>query len=441
MRTVVQIRRDRCAVHGRWSIRLGFRFSNHADDRTSRYSTSSIYVVFARIAIPSHLKHHQRHDLLSVRPFPCTAYNPLIASLLVGIGCGFSTVTVPLYLTELAPSLRNNLGILNQLAMVLGLIFAQSLSLLFSRQFAWRYVLAIATAFSACLLALSFFVADVKPEESKSATGDEERPLLGEAVLAEREREREHMSIGMVFTSDKKEIRRGCESDLAYWSDTSGLICSTRHYRHPDCSADLRYLPRCLLQHEHPSTRLSGECCPSSHVDPPHQVPSLLDDNSGFARTPLCSPSDKPADLQRTGSRNLLIFCKAAEATSLFGLALGLNLDLPAVSAVCLIGFILAFGLGTGPVTWVVLSEVLPPGARTAGGSVGVSLNAVTSFVVSSTFLPLQEWLEGDRGADGERSGEGNVFFVFAAFCVASLIAVRWSYGSYERAVLESVRS
>ncbi|KAI9638643.1 transporter-domain-containing protein, partial [Dioszegia hungarica] len=322
-----------------------------------------------------------------------TTNDMIFSRLLVGIGCGFSTVTVPLYLTELAPSLRNNLGILNQLAMVLGLIFAQSLSLLFSRQFAWRYVLAIATAFSACLLALSFFVADVKPEESKSATGDEERPLLGEAVLAEREREREHMSIGMVFTSDKKEIRRGCESDLAYWSDTSGLICSTRHYRHPDCSADLRYLPRCLLQHEHPSTRLSGECCPT------------------------------------------------AEATSLFGLALGLNLDLPAVSAVCLIGFILAFGLGTGPVTWVVLSEVLPPGARTAGGSVGVSLNAVTSFVVSSTFLPLQEWLEGDRGADGERSGEGNVFFVFAAFCVASLIAVRWSYGSYERAVLESVRS
>lgn len=56
----------------------------------------------------------------------------------------------------------------------------------------------------------------------------------------------------------------------------------------------------------------------------------------------------------------------------------------------------------------------------------------MTSFVVSATFLPLQEWLEGDADKNGDRSGEGNVFFVFAGFCVISLIAVRWTFKRYE---------
>jgi hypothetical protein len=142
--------------------------------------------------------------------------------------------------------------------------------------------------------------------------------------------------------------------------------------------------------------------------------------------------------IQRTGSHHLLVYCKAAEMTSLTGLAIGLNYDLPGLSALALVSFILAFGIGTGPVTWVVLSEVLPPAARTAGGSVGISLNAITSFVVSASFIPLQEWLEGEADKDGERSGEGNVFFVFAAFCLVSLLAVRWSFRRYEQAILEA---
>ncbi len=33
---------------------------------------------------------------------------------------------------------------------------------------------------------------------------------------------------------------------------------------------------------------------------------------------------------------------------------------------------------------WVVLSEVMPPEARTAGGSVGVSVNWLTNFAAVS---------------------------------------------------------
>lgn len=122
---------------------------------------------------------------------------------------------MPLYLTELAPSLRNNLGILNQLAMVLGLILAQSLSLFFSKQYAWRYVLAVATALAAGLLGMSLFFADGKPEDWKPVQDDESRPLLGSAIVqADRDARVEHLSISQALTSDKEEIRSGCECML-----------------------------------------------------------------------------------------------------------------------------------------------------------------------------------------------------------------------------------
>lgn len=97
--------------------------------------------------------------------------------------------------------------------MVTGLILAQSLSLFFSKQFAWRYVLAIATGIAASLLVLSLFVADGKPEDWKPVENDEGRPLLGAAIVhADPDAEARHMSIGQVLMSEKPEIRRGCES-------------------------------------------------------------------------------------------------------------------------------------------------------------------------------------------------------------------------------------
>lgn len=154
---------------------------------------------------------------------------------------------------------------------------------------------------------------------------------------------------------------------------------------------------------------------------------------------PSFHTSSRVLTTQRTGSRKLLTYCKLVEAISLSLLAIGLNADLPALSAISIVSFIFAFGLGTGPVTWVVLSEVMPSPARTASTSIGISLSSITSFVVSSCFLPLQEALmyvtEDEDGKEHKDGGEGNVFFVFAAFCAVSLVAVRYSFRRYEKIV------
>jgi hypothetical protein len=115
------------------------------------------------------------------------------------------------------------------------------------------------------------------------------------------------------------------------------------------------------------------------------------------------------------------------------------------ISFLAIIGFFLSYGLGPGPVTWVVLSEVLPSEARTAGSSLGQACAAVTGFVMvclsslpqqtllilqSSTFLPLQELFTYMTPG----KADGNVFFVFAAICLGIYFVVGKTFRSYKAA-------
>lgn len=72
-------------------------------------------------------------------------------------------------------------------------------------------------------------------------------------------------------------------------------------------------------------------------------------------------------------------------------LAIGINTSTAAVSATAIVVFVMSFSMGLGPVTWVVLSEVMPQEARTASGSVGLAVNWSTNFVMVSGDLRREQ--------------------------------------------------
>lgn len=73
-------------------------------------------------------------------------------------------------------------------------------------------------------------------------------------------------------------------------------------------------------------------------------------------------------------------------------LAIGINTSTAVLSAISIVAFVCAFSMGLGPVTWVVLSEVMPKEAQTASGSVGLAVNWTTNFIMaSSRLLGLQQ--------------------------------------------------
>jgi len=135
--------------------------------------------------------------------------------------------------------------------------------------------------------------------------------------------------------------------------------------------------------------------------------------------------------IERAGSRPILLFSALCMSVAALFLAIGINASIPALSGTAILTFVACFSVGLGPVTWIVMSEVMPREARTAAGAVGLAVNWSTAFVMGSVFLPLQEWMSG-----GQVSGEGNIFYLFFALCATAFLAMRASYKVYDRVAI-----
>jgi MFS transporter, SP family, galactose:H+ symporter len=121
--------------------------------------------------------------------------------------------------------------------------------------------------------------------------------------------------------------------------------------------------------------------------------------------------------IDRRGRRPLLLMSYAAMlgALTLLGLTFLLNLGSAEswLSLACLLVYIGAFAAGVGPAFWVLIAEIFPPPARTAGAGVATAANWFWTVTVGLAFLPLSAAL-----------GQGTTFLVFAAVCAAALVFV-----------------
>lgn len=94
-------------------------------------------------------------------------YILLIGRLVVGAGVGFSSVTVPMYIAEMAPAnIRGQLVLINMCCITGGQFFASTLAYLFSRlngSEGWRFML----GFAAVPAAIQFFAFLFMPESPR----------------------------------------------------------------------------------------------------------------------------------------------------------------------------------------------------------------------------------------------------------------------------------
>ncbi|CAL9329837.1 sugar porter family MFS transporter [Streptomyces sp. enrichment culture] len=121
--------------------------------------------------------------------------------------------------------------------------------------------------------------------------------------------------------------------------------------------------------------------------------------------------------VDRIGRRPLLIGSLAgmAVAIALLGVAFAADLS-PVVMLVATMLYIVAFGIGLGPVFWVLLGEIFPPAQRAEGSGASATVNWLSNFVVSLLFLPLISAI-----------GEGPTFWIFAGICVLGVAFVaKW---------------
>lgn len=76
-----------------------------------------------------------------------------------------------------------------------------------------------------------------------------------------------------------------------------------------------------------------------------------------------------------------------------------------------LILFIAAFGVGAGPMPWLMFGEILPARVKGPGSSVATFTNWFLAFVVTLTFVDIQEAI-----------GSSGAFWMFGGFCVLGIL-------------------
>ncbi|OWZ31223.1 vacuolar membrane protein [Cryptococcus neoformans c45] len=315
----------------------------------------------------------------------------LIGRILVGIGCGLSTVTVPVFVAQIAPpSMKRSLGISNQISIVIGMLAAQSLSFPFAHPDRWRFVF-IAPAMVALIQLGGSLLVNNPVVESQEA------PEL-EALL-EPSQEVETLTIKYLFLSREPHVTKGFHVVLA--TQMSQQLCGV--------APVMYFSTRILTPVFQGNSRLMALIVVLIKL-PITVLPVFL--------------------IERFGSRRLLVLPTSIMCFAALFLALGINTNAAGLSIVGIILFVAAFSIGLGPVTWVVLPEVMPSHAVNAAGSVGLALNWVLNFAMGAAFLPIQQTLSG-----GVESREGNVFFILSVTCAIAAVVIRLTFRRYDRRI------
>ncbi|KAF8479259.1 general substrate transporter [Russula ochroleuca] len=324
----------------------------------------------------------------------------LLGRFLTGCGAGIGLCTGPVFLAEIAPSnIRGSVGVLTQLAIVLGIMITQMLGLRMATPTLWRFVLLFSSAASVVQLCLSRFIVETpvwlkqhgKPEDSRLVqsslfqepdfSNSVEDPLLDETLQGSQHQLDDHREPTSPSSLDllmSFELRRPLVvvSSAMISQQVSGI------------NAILYY-----------SNDIFSRVLPDAG---PYVSLGITLVNTLMTFPPIFL-------IDRIGRRPLLLASVIGALSSLVLTGYGLNTGMTIVSSIAILTFVMSFAVGLGPVPFIIISEVAPSRAASTLSSVGLSLNWIANFIVGLAFLPLRNKLSG-----GDSSKEGRVFYIFA---------------------------
>lgn len=118
--------------------------------------------------------------------------------------------------------------------------------------------------------------------------------------------------------------------------------------------------------------------------------------------------------VDKLGRKTCLMQSLAGMGISSLLLAIGIIKSVPALSAVAVLLFVSSFGLGLGPVPFILSAELVGPEAVGATQSIALAANWIATFVVAQ-FFPL-----------ASAALHGKVYFIFAALSAFFFVFIGW---------------
>lgn len=340
----------------------------------------------------------------------------IVARGLLGIAIGFTSVTAPVYISELAPPQSRGLLIgLYQFALTIGIVLADLAGYWLAAQHAWRLMFGLG-ALPATLLVVLVVTLPESP-----------RWLYAQNRLAEVQRVLTSYTDEAGARSLIEEIRAALAIPVEQrWSElwspavrTSLLIAVgfTVLQQVTGINTIIYYGPRIFA--------LAG----------------ITSNRNAIFATLLVAVTNMLATIialvlvDRVGRKPLLYaglggmtICLVLLAYSFHSAAFGAAPGV--VATICLMVYITCFAFSMGPIAWILVSEVFPLRVRGRGVAAASLGSGASNFLVSMTFLSLIK-----------AAGSSFTFLIYAVFCVLTVLFVRFIVPETRGRELETISS
>ena len=339
----------------------------------------------------------------------------IIARAIIGIGIGFTSVTAPVYVSELAPPQSRGMLIgLYQFALTIGIALADLVGYWLATQEAWRLMFGIAAVPTLFFLGIILTV----PESPR--------------WLFAHSREKEAESVLLSYTDANgaqqflADIREGLKTAIEQrWSALltpavrGSLFIAvgfTVLQQVTGINTIIYYGPQIF--------ELAGIGTHSNSI-----LATLL-----VAVVNVIATVVGITLVDRVGRKPLLYVGVGGMTVALFLLAysfshqaaLGASLGMIAIG--CLVLYIACFAFSLGAIAWILVSEVFPLRVRGRGVAVATLFSGISNFAVSLTFLSMIK-----------AAGSAWTFAIYGLMSILTLVFIRFAVPETCGRELESI--
>jgi SP family galactose:H+ symporter-like MFS transporter len=348
-------------------------------------------------------------------PLAANVATLIIARAILGVAIGFTSVTAPVYVSELSPPRSRGLLIgLYQFALTLGIALSDLTGYWLAGQHAWRIMFGLGV-----VPALFFLVMVSKVPESPRWLYAQNRLAEARAVLLSYT---DDLGADMLL----EEIR------------TSLLVKMERRWSAlwgPAVRGSLLIaVGFTVLQ------QVTGINTIIYYGPKIFALAGISTDKNAIFATLLVAIMNVLATVialvlvDRVGRKPLLYVGVGGMTISLFVLAycfsqqvtLGASLGL--IATICLMAYITCFAFSMGPIAWILVAEVFPLRLRGRGVAAATLGSGTANFLVSITFLSLIK-----------AAGNALTFSIYGMFCILTLLFVRFLVPETKGRELESI--
>ncbi|HEX4362583.1 MAG TPA: sugar porter family MFS transporter [Pseudonocardia sp.] len=371
---------------------VGALYSSRTNERLGRRRT---IMVAAAIVIVGTL----------AATFSPTFFLLVVSRLIIGLGIGLSSSTVPTYLSELAPArLRGAMGALNQIFIVLGILIAFLVSYGLGPSGNWRAMFAGAIIPAAILLVGLIVLPETPRWLVKNGREEEARSVLISSHGGTADLDAEIATIRDVIRLDNEQPAK-LRDLFAPWVRPMLIVALLLAVgqQFSGVNAINAYFPTMLitLGFATQAALLAGVLLGVTKfvftawvvfvVDRWGRKPLLLIGNVIMVVT-LAGAGFVVLNVHDTGTRGILML-------------------------IMMIFYLVGYELGWGAVVWVMMSEVFPLRVRAAGMGVGSVVLWAATGIVSAVFPII---------SDPKSLGIGYSMFLFAAINVVLFALTKW---------------